>query len=131
MSESVVARVKALQGMTAPQLRARWRDVFGTEPPNRSRGYLWRRLAWKVQEDYFGALSPDERARAVRSVHLMRGEDHIVQVAWIVQRTHINGAVWGEFGKVDHNITKVVSGVATTASKSRKPPRTSSATKRR
>jgi len=63
MSESVLAQVKALQGMPVSRLREKWRDVFGTKPPNRSQGYLWRRLAWKIQEDHYGKMSPEDRAR--------------------------------------------------------------------
>jgi len=63
MPESVVARVKELQWMSVSRLREKWLAVFDTDPPNRSRGYLWRRLAWKIQEDHYAAMSLEERAR--------------------------------------------------------------------
>jgi hypothetical protein len=60
---SIAAQIKALQAMTVAQLRERWLEVFGEQTKQRNRSYLWKRLAWKLQENYYGALSPEDRAK--------------------------------------------------------------------
>jgi hypothetical protein len=60
---SIAAQIKALQRMSLPELQARWLEVFGKEPTQRNRSYLWKRLAMKLQEDFYGALPAEDRAR--------------------------------------------------------------------
>ncbi len=62
MQGSVTAQIEALRGMTVGQLRLKWRELYGEDTRSGNRAYLWRRLAWRVQELAFGGLS--ERARA-------------------------------------------------------------------
>ncbi len=63
MSEqaSVTAQIEALRSMTVGQLRLKWRELYGEETRSGNRDYLWRRLAWRVQELAYGGLS--ERAQ--------------------------------------------------------------------
>ena len=63
MSESLAAQIKGLQGMTLAELRQKWKKVFGEETKQRHRTYLWKRLAWKIQEQHYGGLSPEAKAR--------------------------------------------------------------------
>jgi hypothetical protein len=64
MSEpTIAAQVLALQSMTVPQLRERWREVFGEETRQRHRVYMIKRLAWQLQADRFGKLTPEQEAR--------------------------------------------------------------------
>ena len=60
---SPIAEVQALRRMTVAELRARWVELYGSEPRSRNKDYLWRRLAWKVQERAHGGLSEAARAR--------------------------------------------------------------------
>ena len=60
---SPITEIQALRGMTVAELRARWTELYGAEPRSRNRDYLWRRLAWKVQEQAHGGLSEAARAR--------------------------------------------------------------------
>src|SRR5438445_9322783 len=48
--------------MTVGQLRLKWRQLYGEDTRSGNRAYLWRRLAWRVQELAYGGLS--ERAKA-------------------------------------------------------------------
>jgi hypothetical protein len=49
--------------MTVSQLREKWKELYpGEESHSFNRVYLWRRLAWRVQELAYGGLS--ERAKA-------------------------------------------------------------------
>src|ERR1700724_3699563 len=59
MSKSVLAQIGALKSMPATGLKARWRELFGTEPPPYNRRFLESRLAYRVQELAFGGLKPE------------------------------------------------------------------------
>lgn len=63
MQSAVTTEILRLQGMTIYQLRERWKEVFGQETKQRHRIYLIKRLAWKLQEDRFGKLTPEQEAR--------------------------------------------------------------------
>ena len=54
--ESVRRQLLTLAGMTRPQLCDKWRDLYGSEPPNSSREFLRRRLAYRIQEIMHGGL---------------------------------------------------------------------------
>jgi hypothetical protein len=57
MKSSVLAQLAALKGATAGVLKARWRELFDTEPPPYNRRFLESRLAYRIQELAFGGLS--------------------------------------------------------------------------
>src|ERR1700720_965722 len=59
MTNSVLARIGALKSMAAPGLKARWRELFDTEPPPYNRRFLESRLAYRIQELAFGGLKPE------------------------------------------------------------------------
>jgi hypothetical protein len=48
--------------MTVGELRVKWRELYSEDARSCNRAYLWRRLAWRVQELAYGGLS--ERAKA-------------------------------------------------------------------
>ena len=59
--------LEALARLTGPQLKERWRQRFRSEPPRaRSKNFLRRLLAWKVQQSAFGGLSPSAKRRLRR-----------------------------------------------------------------
>jgi len=62
MQASVTAQIQALRGMKVVELRIKWRELFGEDSRSNNRDFLWRRLAWRVQELAYGGLS--ERAKA-------------------------------------------------------------------
>ena len=61
--ESVRRQLLELAGMSRPQLCDKWRDLYGSEPPNSSREFLRRRLTYRVQEIVYGGL--DSALKAV------------------------------------------------------------------
>jgi hypothetical protein len=67
MTESVIARVAALNTMPTPALKAKWRELFGAEPPPYNRRFLESRLAYRIQELAYGGLKPEtmERLKAI------------------------------------------------------------------
>ncbi|MCA1393773.1 DUF2924 domain-containing protein [Bradyrhizobium sp. IC3123] len=67
MKESVLSQLAALKGASAPVLKARWRELFDTEPPAYNRRFLESRLAYRIQELAYGGLSREttERLKAM------------------------------------------------------------------
>ncbi len=57
---TLAAEIKALQEMTVSELQDRYREVFGEETRSHHKDWLWKRIAWRVQELAEGGLS--ERA---------------------------------------------------------------------
>lgn len=49
--------VAELRALTTPELVARYEAAYGRPPRSRSRPWLWKRIAWKVQEGRSGGLS--------------------------------------------------------------------------
>jgi len=69
---SVTAQIESLRGMTVADLKVKWRELYGEDTRSCNRIYLWRRLAWRVQELAYGGLS--ERAKA-RLAELSKDDD--------------------------------------------------------
>ncbi len=72
MPDTVTAQILALQKMTVRELKVKWRELYGEDTRSCNRQYLWRRLAWRVQELAYGGLS--ERANA-RIAELNQDDD--------------------------------------------------------
>jgi hypothetical protein len=61
---SIAAQVIALTKLTVPELRDKWRQVFGIPTVQRHRQYMVKRLAWELQRQHFGGeLSPEAKQR--------------------------------------------------------------------
>lgn len=56
---SVLAQLSWLKSAPTPALKARWRELFETEPPPYNRRFLESRLAYRVQELAYGGLKPE------------------------------------------------------------------------
>ncbi len=72
MAESIATQVTRLQRMTVGELRERYAEVFGEQPRSRNKDYLWKRIAFRIQELAEGGIS--ERAR-LRAEELARDAD--------------------------------------------------------
>jgi len=57
MSETIAAQVTALRRMTVGELREKYREVFGEETRSGNKDWLWKRIAWRIQEIEYGGLS--------------------------------------------------------------------------
>lgn len=71
MKDTVLAQLNALKGASAGTLKARWRELFDTEPPAYNRRFLESRLAYRIQELAHGGPSRDtlERLKALARQH--------------------------------------------------------------
>lgn len=56
---SVRRQLLALAQMSKNELIEKWKDLFGKEPPNYGPVFMRKRLAFRVQELFYGGLSPD------------------------------------------------------------------------
>ncbi len=67
MTETVIARLAALKTTPTVDLKGKWRELFGTEPPPYNRRFLESRLAYRIQELAYGGLKPEtiERLEAL------------------------------------------------------------------
>ena len=60
---SVLRQLATLETMSLEQLHEQWRDLYGGEPPHYKRRFLIKRLAYRIQELFYGGLSEAARTR--------------------------------------------------------------------
>ncbi len=63
METTLIRRIHRLREMTVGDLRVEWLKLYGEPTRSRNRNYLWRRLAWRVQELAHGGLSAVAKAK--------------------------------------------------------------------
>jgi len=63
MSDGVLAKIAALKTTPAPALKAKWRELYDSEPPPYNRRFLESRLAYRIQELTYGGLKSETVAR--------------------------------------------------------------------
>ena len=63
VSKSMLAEINRLRQMSVAELRVRWRELYGEESRSRNKDFLWRRLAWRIQELQHGGLSDCAKKR--------------------------------------------------------------------
>jgi Protein of unknown function (DUF2924) len=61
--KSVSEEIAELRGMDVPALVGRYEAVFGKPPRVKHRDWLWRRIAWRIQEQRLGGLSTTAQRR--------------------------------------------------------------------
>ena len=61
---SIAAEIAALRGLSVNELQDRYRSLFGCESRSRNRDWLFKKLAFRMQEVRFGGLSERSRRRA-------------------------------------------------------------------
>ena len=59
---SVLRQLATLETMTMEQLREKWLDLYGSDPPLYKRQFLIKRLAYRIQELFYGGLSEAAKA---------------------------------------------------------------------
>jgi len=64
MNDAVRSEIEALRKLTLSGLRAKYLELFGEASRSANRGYLFRRLAWRLQARVAGDLSQCARERA-------------------------------------------------------------------
>lgn len=64
MSQSIASQVSSLRSLTIAELRKRYTEVFEEEPRSRNKDYLFKRVAFRLQEMAEGGLSERAKGRA-------------------------------------------------------------------
>ncbi|MCE9595035.1 MAG: DUF2924 domain-containing protein [Planctomycetes bacterium] len=54
---TITDEIAELRALSAHELADRYEQVFGKPPRVKHKEYLWKRIAWKLQEQRFGGLS--------------------------------------------------------------------------
>ena len=54
---SVLRQLATLETMTLEQLRQKWLDLYGSDAPCYKKQFLIKRLAYRIQELFYGGLS--------------------------------------------------------------------------
>jgi hypothetical protein len=95
----------ALKGAPAEVLKARWRELFDTEPPAYNRRFLESRLAYRIQELAYGGLSRQtlERLKAMAKQYATR--DPVERKARPTLRPVIGTKLVREWQGVEHCVT--------------------------
>jgi hypothetical protein len=65
MDESVIALIEQLRQLTIADLRLKYFEVFGEQSRSANRGFLFRRIAFRLQARAEGDLSERARRRAL------------------------------------------------------------------
>jgi len=55
-TESVRRQLLSLEQMTQKELVEKWKDLFGSQPPEYGRVFMRKRLAYRIQELFYGGL---------------------------------------------------------------------------
>ncbi len=63
MPGTLIQQINKLRTMSVGELRDEWFKLYGEATRSRNKQYLWRRLAWRVQELAYGGLSDRTKAR--------------------------------------------------------------------
>jgi Protein of unknown function (DUF2924) len=61
---TLIVEIAALRRLTVDQLRARYLDVFGEETNGRNKDWLFKRIAYRLQERKYGGLTEVAQVRA-------------------------------------------------------------------
>lgn len=62
--DPIVVAIEDLQNIKIPELKKRYRELFGEESKSSNKQFLFRRIAWRLQADAEGDLSERARRRA-------------------------------------------------------------------
>jgi hypothetical protein len=104
MTNSVLAQIGALRSMPVTGLKARWRELFETEPPPYNRRFLESRLAYRIQELAYGGLKPETLERLAALAEQVDGK--ATRRARSAQERPIAGTrLIREWQDIEHSVT--------------------------
>ena len=74
-ADPIPARLAALKGTSARELKRQWHELFDSPAPPFNRRYLESRLAYRIQELAYGGLKPETIRRLERLGEELDGGD--------------------------------------------------------
>jgi hypothetical protein len=104
MTDPILRQLAGLKTAPAAVLKAKWCELFETEPPPFNRRYLESRLSYRIQELAYGGLKPEAKKRLeALAAQLGRGGSRKVVGA---DRKPISGTqLIREWQGVEHSVT--------------------------
>jgi len=63
MEKTNLAEIMELKTKTLEELKAKYQEVFGQEPSSNNKVFLWRKIAYRLQELEYGGLIDDTKSR--------------------------------------------------------------------
>ena len=63
MAEIKLSEIMELKENSLKQLRAKFKELFGQEPSSNNKVFLWRKIAYRIQERAFGGLSDETQGK--------------------------------------------------------------------
>jgi hypothetical protein len=105
MKDTVLAQLAALKGAPADALKARWRELFDTEPPAYNRRFLESRLTYRIQELAYGGLSRDTLERLTAMAKQYTAKDPAERKARPMLRPVAGTKLIREWQGIEHCVT--------------------------
>jgi hypothetical protein len=105
MKSSVLAQLAALKGASAGILKARWRELFDTEPPAYNRRFLESRLAYRIQELAYGGLSRETLDRLKAMAKQYANQEPAARKARPILRPVSGTKLIREWQGIEHCVT--------------------------
>lgn len=105
MKNTVLAQLAALKEAPAGALKARWRELFDTEPPAYNRRFLESRLAYRIQELAYGGLARDTLERLAAMSKQYASKDPMERKARPSLRPIAGTKLIREWQGVEHCVT--------------------------
>ena len=105
--QSIAALVASLPRMPMSGLWNLWDKYFPRRPSHHNRSYVEARVAYKIQEEAFGALKPEIRHQLIRigesqsKIKMRRRSEIIVVPGTVLVR---------EYGDAEHRVTALPDG---------------------
>jgi Protein of unknown function (DUF2924) len=69
MTADIIRQIDKLKRMTVRELRVKYREVYGEDTKAGNKDWLWKRIAWRIQELQYGGLSERAKKRAAEIVN--------------------------------------------------------------
>ena len=108
--DTVLAQLAALKTAPMAALKARWRELFDSEPPPYNRRFLENRLAYRIQELAYGGLSPETVERLVALGEELDGGKAAVRKRRMDDRPIAGTRLIREWQGVEHSVTVLADG---------------------
>lgn len=106
----VLRQVALLRDSSTADLKLRWLELFGKEPPQFSRSFLQSRLAHRVQELAYGGVKPETVARLEALGERLDGGNVVLRRIRADDRPIAGTRLLRQYQGVEHVVTVLLDG---------------------
>jgi hypothetical protein len=107
---NVLRQIALLREASTADLKGRWRELFGTEPPPFSRPYLQDRLAHRIQELAYGGLKAETVTRLEALGERLDGGNIVLRRIRADDRPVAGTRLVREYQGIEHAVTVLPDG---------------------